>query len=352
MLNIRNISIFLENFNLKNISIDVEKGTYFVLLGNSGAGKSLTLDSISGIRKIESGKIFLDGIDITSLDIHKRRIGYVMQDYSIFPHLSVFDNIAYSLNIKNIKKSQKISIVERWAEELNISHLLKRSSKGLSGGEKQRIALARIMVSEPNILLLDEPFSAVDIQLKEHLRSMLRKINRMGMTIFHVTHDLQEAISLADKVGVLNEGNLIFYGSINELMNNPKHPFIASFVGIKNFFKTTLFDENTNGNKFLRLPSGKEISIVTEEKSGLGYYILPSEEIILSLEKLESSASNFVSGIVVDIIPALRGIDVVVDCGDVIHVNITSSSKEKLNLKVGQSVYISWKALSGKFIPE
>jgi ABC-type Fe3+/spermidine/putrescine transport system ATPase subunit len=352
MLKINNLNITFNNFQLNNISLNISKGSYFVLLGNSGAGKSLLLKAISGFEKICSGEIILNNTDITHHEIHKRKIGYLMQDYLIFPHLSVFDNIAYSLKIKNSDKNKIKNSVEKWAAEFDISDLLGRSIKGLSGGEKQRIALARTMVSEPELILLDEPLSSIDVQLKDQIRALLRKINRMGVTVFHVTHDLNEAVCLADKIGVLNEGSLIFTGTTEELFNNPKHPFIARFIGIKNYFKATLNRNIDNDICKVILSSGKEISIATESPNGKGFFLLPSDEIILSLEKVDSSASNCFNGKIVDIIPLIRGVDIVVDCGEKYHVSITNKSKEKLNLHIGQNVYISWKALSGKFISE
>lgn len=352
MLKINSLNISFNNFELKNISLEIEKGSYFVLLGNSGAGKSLLINAVSGFVKIKSGNIILDNEDITSREIHKRKIGYLMQDYLVFPHLSVFENIAYPLKINNVSKNIISNSVEKWANELNITYLLNRSIKGLSGGEKQRIALARTMVSEPKLFLLDEPLSAVDVQLKEQIRALLRKINRMGSTIFHVTHDLNEAVSLADKISVLDKGSVIFTGTTEELFNNPKHPFIARFIGIKNYFTATLLRDNDNEIGRVVLPSGNQVSIATEISSGKGFYLLSSDEIILSSEKVDSSASNCFTGKVIDVIPIIRGVDIVVDCGEKFHVNITSKSKEKLNIIIGQNVFISWKALSGKFIPE
>lgn len=352
MLKINKLNISLSNFELKNISLEIEKGSYFVLLGNSGAGKSLLLKAISGFVKISNGSILLDGNDITYKEIHKRNVGYLMQDYLVFPHMSVFDNIAYPLKINNINKKDVIYSVQKLAEEFEITHLLNRKINGLSGGEKQRIALARTMLSNPKILLLDEPLSAVDVQLKDQIRALLRKINRMGTTVFHVTHDLNEAVSLADKIGVITNGSIIFTGNTEELFNNPKHPFIASFIGIKNFFKATLLKVNGNELSKVILSSGNEIFLSSESPNCKGFYLLQSDEIIISLEKVDSSASNCFNGKVIDIIPIIRGVDIVVDCGEKYHVSITSKSKEKLNIKIGQSVYISWKALSGKFIPE
>jgi len=350
MLEIKGLSKRLGDFSLDNINFTVEKGDYFVLLGESGAGKSVILELIAGMEKLDKGFILLNGKDITYQPVQDRNISMVFQDFAIFPHLTVSENIAYSLKAKSFSKTEIKKRVAKLAEEMEITNLLDREPKGLSGGELQRVALARALAAEPQLLLLDEPLASVDILLKDQLRALLRSLNRKGITILHVTHDFDEALSLANRIAVIHLGKLISCGTAEEIFHAPNHPFIARFVGIKNFFPSVLktFEENDNCKAILA--SGMNIEIASEAKQGEGFVIIPSDEIILSTEKLTSSASNCFSGVIKDMIPSVRGIDIVVDCGEIFHVSVTHQSVDKLKLTHEKTVWISWKALSGRFI--
>lgn len=350
MLDVINISKRLGDFSLVDINFNVEKGEYFVLLGESGAGKSVLLEIIAGLEKADSGNILLNKSDLTYKSINQRNIGIVYQDFALFPHLSVFQNIAFPLKNKKISKPDIKLKVEELSAEFEIDHLLNRKPETLSGGEKQRVALARCLAMQPDILLLDEPLAAVDVRLKDNLNAMLRNINRKGITIIHVTHDFDEALSLASHIAIIDNGRLITKGTPDEVFNNPLHPFVARFAGIRNFFEAFLSFENKNRIGNISLNSGILINLASDSQAGKGFYILPSDEIIISLDKNISSASNCFQGIIKDLIPTLKGIDVLVDCGEIFHVSITQSSREKLNLGIGNSVWISWKAMNGKFI--
>ena len=350
MLDIKGISKQLGDFSLLNISFTVEEGDYFVLLGESGAGKSVILELIAGMEKVDSGSIFLKGKDITRQAIQDRGISMVFQDYAIFPHLSVANNIAYALKAKNYSKYEIKKRIATLAEEIEITHLLNRKPQGLSGGELQRIVLARALASEPQLLLLDEPLASVDIQLKDQLRNLLRKLNRKGITILHVTHDFEEALALANRIAVIHQGNLISCGGCEEIFHAPNNPFIARFIGIKNFFPAILQPSTENENAKAILSSGMKIEIMSDLLQGEGFAVIPSDEIIIALEEQTSSASNCFKGVIKDIIPTVRGIDIIVDCGEIFHVTITRKSVEKLQLVLGKIIWISWKALVGRFV--
>jgi ABC-type Fe3+/spermidine/putrescine transport system ATPase subunit len=350
MLELKGISKHIEDFSLENISFTFAKGDYFVLLGESGAGKSVILELIAGMEKVDAGFIYLNGKDITHQPIQDRGISMVFQDFAIFPHLTVAENIAYSLKAKSYPKTEIKSRVKDLADEMEIANLLHRKPKGLSGGELQRVALARALAAEPQLLLLDEPLAAVDIRLKDQLRILLRRLNRKGITILHVTHDFDEALSLANKIAVIHEGKLINCGTTDEIFDAPNHPFIARFIGIKNFFPAILKSSVENDNSKVILPSGMCIEIETELTEGEGFVVIASDEIIISTEKQTSSASNCFEGAIKDIVPTIRGIDILVDCGEIFHVTVTRKSIEKLKLTQGKTIWISWKALSGRFI--
>ncbi|MFZ4401783.1 MAG: ABC transporter ATP-binding protein [Bacteroidales bacterium] len=350
MLNIIGLSKKLGDFSLEDISFKVEKADYFVLLGESGAGKSVILELIAGMEKPDSGVIYLNGKDITNHAIQQRGINMVFQDFAIFPHLSVAENITYSLKSRSVSKDEIKNRLAILADEMEISSLLDRKPKGLSGGELQRVALARALAAEPKLLLLDEPLAAVDILLKDQLRSLLRHLNKKGITIIHVTHDFDEALSLANKIAFVHKGRLIRTGTPDEIFHAPDHPFIARFVGIQNFFPAIIKSNGEESNRQAVLQSGRCIEIISNLDLGKGFVVIPSDEIIIAEEKQASSASNCIEGHIKDIIPSIKGIDIIVDCGDFFHVTITRKSLERLQLEKGKRIWISWKALSGKFI--
>jgi ABC-type sugar transport system ATPase subunit len=187
MLKLCDINKKLGDFALSGINLDIPEGEYYVLLGRSGAGKTQLLELIAGLEKADGGSILLDNEDITCKKIQERKIGIVFQDYAIFPHMTVFGNIAYPLKVRNTPEDVVKSMVTESARQMNIVHLLKRSTRNLSGGERQRIALARTLVTLPRLLLLDEPLSSLDASLKDDMKRLLRKLNRDGHTIIHVT---------------------------------------------------------------------------------------------------------------------------------------------------------------------
>src|ERR1035437_3071590 len=194
MLRLIDINRKLGSFALSEINLKVTDGEYYVLLGRSGSGKTQLLELIAGLEHPDSGGIFLDNIEITRQRIQDRKIGIVFQDYAIFPHMTVFGNIAYPLRARKEDKKNIDEKVRKAAEAMNITHILMRGTEKLSGGELQRVALARTLITSPRLLLLDEPLSSLDTSLKDDLKRLLRNLNKAGQTIIHVTHDYGDAI--------------------------------------------------------------------------------------------------------------------------------------------------------------
>lgn len=236
MLEIANLYTNLEHFSLKDINFRVEKGEYFVILGPSGAGKSVLLETVAGLFRPYSGRVRLGGEDITDQPIQQRGIGMIFQDGAVFPHLTVEKNIGYPLRKKRISKEEIKKKVRLLAEEVNIPHLLQRMPPTLSGGELSRVALARILALEPECLLLDEPLTALDVQLKEGIRELFRRLNQKGLTIVHVTHDYFEAFSLAHRIAIMEHGRIIQAGTPDEILNNPGSQFVTDFIRMKDNF--------------------------------------------------------------------------------------------------------------------
>lgn len=241
MLRLEDISLRLGDFRLREISLHVKPGTYLALLGPTGTGKTVLLETIAGIHKPGSGHIYIKDQDITSLAPEKRHLGIVYQDYALFPHLTVFRNIAFGLRLKGTPGREIRQAVEKMASFLEIGHLLKRLPTRLSGGERQRVALARALVIEPYVLLLDEPLSALDHGTRSRIQNELKRVHvELGVTIIHITHDLTEAFFLADKLAVIENGRLLQEGSPEDVCNRPKDRSVAELVGIENLIEATV----------------------------------------------------------------------------------------------------------------
>ncbi|MBI4646699.1 MAG: ABC transporter ATP-binding protein [Bacteroidia bacterium] len=349
MLELKNINKRLGDFNLKNISFSVRQGEYFALLGPSGAGKSIVLELLAGLIEPDKGEIFLNGENITTKNIHQRNLGIVFQDLSVFPHLSVAQNIVYPLNSQKITKQEKKAKVQKIAEEFNILHLLDRKPATLSGGELQRVAIARTLIKNPSCLLLDEPLGSLDTALKNDFKSMLRRLKGAERIIVHVTHDYEEAVSLADKIAVIHNGSIIQSGTPDEVFQNPGSEFVAGFTGIKNFFRTELIEE-AGGDSIATINGQFRIYLTSAKAGEKGFVMIRSEDIIISEKKLESSLTNQFEGNVEEIYPTPAGIEVVVNAGVMLTARITNTSYSNLAIRKGQKLWVSFKATAVRFI--
>jgi len=349
MLKLKNISKKWESFSLNNITLNVNKGDYFILLGPSGAGKSLVLEIIAGLIKPDSGEITLNNANITELKIQDRNIGLVFQDLALFPHLTVHRNIGFPLFRKGIRKREVNRKVIELASSLSIGHLLRRFTPTLSGGEQQRVALARTLALDPAILLLDEPLSSLDVERKVEIRKVLRDLNRKGQTIVHVTHDYEEAIALGSRIAVMNNGSIEQYGTPQEVFSKPTSTFVAGFGGIRNFFLAHLSYSKDCELMKAKLNDNLSIYLYSEEE-GHGYITFPENGVIVSNSPSNSSALNSFCGIVVDLYPHRFGFEAVVEIGVKIFALVTGESVQKLEISIGKEVWVSFKANSVKFI--
>ena len=235
MIQAENVCFQAGEFLLKDLSLQVQKGEYFVLLGPPGSGKTLFLEALCGLGKLGSGRILIDGNDVAGLEPRLRMIGYVPQDYALFPHRCVEGNIRFGLEAEGLPDHEINRLVRRIADQLRIRHLLNRQIEGLSGGERQQVALGRALVIQPKVLLLDEPVSALDESTREDVCSELKRIHgALGITTIHVCHQLQEAFSVADRAGILKQGTLQQIGTMKELTQRPCNRFVAEFMRCRN----------------------------------------------------------------------------------------------------------------------
>ena len=215
-----------------NVSMLIESGRLVSLLGPSGCGKTTILNLISGIFPVTSGRILFDGEDVTGLSPEKRGIGLVFQNYALYPHMTVMDNISFPLLVKKMPKNERLETARQYAEMVHVKELLDRKPGQLSGGQQQRVAIARALSKKPGILLLDEPLSNLDAQLRIEMREEIRKVQKdTNITTIFVTHDQEESASISDKIALLKEGQIQHYASPRDLYENPENLFTAGFIG-------------------------------------------------------------------------------------------------------------------------
>ncbi|PMZ86198.1 MULTISPECIES: ABC transporter ATP-binding protein [unclassified Pseudomonas] len=239
LVSLRNLNKHYGDFAaVDNISLDIKDGEFLTFLGSSGSGKSTTLSMLAGFETPSSGEILVNGQSLVNVPPHKRDIGMVFQRYSLFPHLSVRDNIAFPLAIRKLAAAERERRVDAMLKLVQLEQFAHRRPSQLSGGQQQRVAIARALVYEPRILLMDEPLGALDKKLREDLQDELRQLHRrLGITIVYVTHDQEEAMRLSQRIAIFSHGKIVGLGSGYDLYQNPPNAFVASFLGNSNFLK-------------------------------------------------------------------------------------------------------------------
>jgi putative spermidine/putrescine transport system ATP-binding protein len=222
---------------LDGVDIDIETGEFITLLGSSGSGKSTLHNIIAGFTDADAGVVEVDGVDITKTPPHKRGLGMVFQHYALFPHMSVFDNVAFPLRRRRVAKDEVARLVADALDVVQLGHLAKRMPQQLSGGQQQRVALARAIVFRPKVLLMDEPLGALDKRLREQLQLEIKRLHReLGITFVFVTHDQEEALAMSDRIALLRDGRVVQIGTPEELYEQPRERYTAEFLGESNLF--------------------------------------------------------------------------------------------------------------------
>ncbi|HPS94087.1 MAG TPA: ABC transporter ATP-binding protein, partial [Deltaproteobacteria bacterium] len=296
MIEIRGLKVHLGEFRLKDIDLSIDDGSFFVLMGPTGAGKTVLLEAIAGLVPVLGGSIAIGGRDMTRLPPEKRGVGIMYQDYALFPHLTVAHNITFGLRYKRHDRRSAEKRLGQLVDDLDIGNLLLRHPETLSGGELQRVALARALMVEPRVILLDEPLSALDQIFREEIRSLLKQIHRSSrITFFMVTHDFSEALTLATKAAIMNNGAIVQTGTIRDIFQRPSSSFVADFVGMKNIFPAA-FNGTTARVGTL------SVEVPHAHHNSSGNIAVRPEDIVISLKPLESSMRNSFEGVIRSII--------------------------------------------------
>lgn len=347
MIRLEGIAVRVGEFDLTDISFEVPAGGYGLVIGPTGSGKTTLLESIAGHTPIRAGRIRLHGEDVTDLPPERRGIGFVYQRYYLFPQLSVRENIRYGLAHGPLGPNAQRERVGELAELLGISALLDRGISGLSGGETQRVALARALAPRPSILLLDEPFAAVDPTTRHMLRRELRALHeRERITTLQVTHDFDEALRLGDMVAVLAEGRIAQQGRPDEVFRYPNSAFVARFIGTGTVLSGTVERLAAgDGAPFAaRFTCGPLTFELIAEREGPAHAVLRSEDLLLSREVQLTSARNHFPALVrhVERLGPLTYVHL--DAGRLLTAAVTSASCDALGIKQGAAVIVSVKA--------
>ncbi len=359
-LEIENLNIKLDEFKLENINFTVDKGEYLILIGPTGSGKSVLLESIIGFYTPDSGIIKLNNKILNDVTPEKRNIGIVYQDHVLFPNMNVYENIAYGLKTKTKDENEINEKIENITKILNINHLLERNISTLSGGESQRTALARALVVNPDIILMDEPFSALDVTSQAKITQLIKEIGRKFNTTFiHVTHNFNDIWNLADRVGVMKNGKLYQIDTIDKVFSKPNNEFVANFVGVHNLFEGEIINTNENSvsvkiNDDIILQSTDEeyCKLVKNKINNIHVLVaIRPENIIFANETFESSARNRLKGKVTEITESGPIINVTCSVDDIEFKGIlTRNSYEKLNIKIDKEIYLIFKSLNVKIL--
>lgn len=304
ILKMKSLTKRYENFfAVDHISSEVKKGEFLTLLGPSGSGKTTTLMMIAGFVEPTSGDILIEGRSIVSKPPHKRDVGMVFQNYALFPHLTVFENIAFPLKMRKTEKSKIEKRVNDVLELVRLPEVSGRYPKQLSGGQQQRIALARALVFNPPLLLMDEPLGALDKQLREHMQLEIKHIQEdLDITVIYVTHDQAEALTMSDTIAVMNHGKIVQYGSAEDLYERPANKFVAEFIGESNFLEGKI--ESIDGDSIYARTHGQlEIHARQNQDVSLGqevFFTLRPERITFKNET--GQMANIFNGVIEEVV--------------------------------------------------
>ena len=350
---------FDANLILKGINLDIKRGEFFTFLGASGCGKTTTLRIISGLEQADSGKVFLRGQDITEMEPNRRNVNTVFQNYALFPHMNVFQNIAYGLKLKKIPKKEISERVSEILENVQLAEFSNRMPHQLSGGQRQRVSMARALVNRPEILLLDEPLGALDLQLRKQMQSELKKMQQnLGITFIYVTHDQEEALNMSDRIGVMKEGRFEQIGTPLEIYHEPRTKFVSSFIGETNLIPVRVKTRNADSQNIYELESaigkivstGKKIQFESGEE---GYVSVRPESVHYEKKQNDRTVYPFVlQGTILRYHFVGTILKTVIRLGDGTELVAASMKNGETLLEPGEEVIVHWLTDDGVLVRE
>ncbi|MBF6605014.1 MAG: ABC transporter ATP-binding protein [Chloroflexi bacterium] len=331
---------------LRGVSLEIQQGEFFCLLGPSGCGKTTTLNLIGGFIPLSSGELRIEGRTVNDLPPHKRNVNTVFQNYALFPHMTVAQNVAFGLRMEKLSSAEVTRRTAEYLELVGLTGLTRRLPAELSGGQQQRVALARALAKRPAVLLLDEPLGALDLKLRKQMQTELSRIHRqVGTTFVFVTHDQEEALSMATRIAIMSGGRVIQIGTPREVYDHPADRFVADFVGETNFLPGTVTTES--GRPFFQLTGGGRVAAPTGSAEGPGTLMVRPE--FASLRPVgEPAADPGITGRIVN--TAFLGnhtrITLSTSAGDIVTVRPhgTSLRSTRLVEELGEEVCVWWPA--------
>lgn len=327
-----------EKIVIRNVDLEVYEGEFLTLLGSSGCGKTTILRSISGLDHPSKGRVYIDGEDVTELEPPQRKVNTIFQNYALFPLMTVEENIAFGLKMKKVPKKEIKKKVKKMLELVHLVGYEKRKPKDLSGGEQQRVSIARGLINNPKVLLLDEPLSALDLKLRKQMQIELKQLQRkLGVTFIYVTHDQDEALSMSDRIVVLRKGKIEQIGSPIEVYENPQSLYVADFLGEANVFSGKIIRKEEE-KTYVLLNDKDEIEVYTDIKKGKEVDIVVRPENI-KISKTKKDINCFKGKVNEQIYDGAFMKNLIDVDGKIVKV-VTSGNDRLFN--IGDDVYIYW----------
>jgi spermidine/putrescine ABC transporter ATP-binding subunit len=340
---------------LRPTSLSIHRGEFFALLGSSGSGKTTTLRLIAGFEEPTSGTVFLQGKDVSRDAPYERNVNTVFQDYALFPHMSVEQNVGYGLRVRRVHKGEIGARVRDALRMVRLTGFERRRPSQLSGGQRQRVALARALINTPAVLLLDEPLGALDLKLRREMQEELKRIQRdVGITFIYVTHDQEEAMSMSDRVAVMSDGAIQQIGTPADVYERPASAFVAGFVGVSNFLQGTV-NRRTGSEFWIEAPGCERLAISADHDLAVGATVLAAvrpEKITMSeRQEVGIIEGNFMRGVIIDVSYGGAFTRYGVKVGEQEISVLEKNEGAGPRARLGEEVWLSWRVEQTTLLP-